>query len=268
MGTHDAFSDDKALSALLDHVGGLRGADGTFPVATAPYVVEAAWASDLDPSVWPPEHPVLPDVRVAEGATFLQSLRPLYALALADAPGADDRRDALLAGFDGTQFGDPRLLNDDIFALLALDADGEADGSDAVRAASGFLLANRNDGLWSYAVGGAGGIDTTGMAVTALAVSGRLTEIPAAEVVNAIATARDGAGYAESAGDDANCDSTVWAIRGLTALGTEAPREAWLYLRTLQQADGGIAYRAGEESNGLCSTEVATLWGLRATERL
>lgn len=260
-------SNAEALDDLLGYVASLRG-DGDFQSGMAPYVVEVAWAAGRDPATWPPEHPVLPDVQVPAGGPLLQVLRPLYALALADAPGADERRARILESFDGEQFGDPLLLNDDAFALLALDADGEPDTSEAVRSSAGFLLAHRDGGGWSYAIGGPAGVDTTGIALAALASAGRLADVPAADVAGFLAAARDGAGYAESTSGTANCDSTVWALRSLSLLGLDTPSAAWDFLISLQQVDGGIAYRPGQGSNGLCSVEVATLWGLRATDRL
>ena len=256
---------DTPLDAALQYLAGL-GQDGYAP-SLAPYVAEASWAAGLNPAAWPRDRPVLDDVAVPSGGPLLAALRPLHALALADAPGRDQRVQRVLDAFDGRQFGDPGLLNDDAFALLVLDADGVPDAHPAVQAGAGTLLEAQAGG-WPYAVGGEPGADTTGFALAALHASGLLGQADASAATDFLHATRDGAAFAETPGGRANCNSSVWALRGLLLLGVGTPPEAWDWLESLQQADGGLAYQPGQAANALCSAEAATLWGLRATGRL
>lgn len=253
--------------AILDWLSTLAGPNG-FDIQMAPYVVEAAWASGRNPTTWPASSPVLGDVAVPASGSLLQALRPLHALAVAHAPGAQARQERILAAFDGEQFGERALLNDDAFALLALRHDGLAAGHPAIVNASRFLLAQQ-DGGWSHAVGGQASVDVTGFVVAALHAAGRLAEADLSAVRGFLEAARDGSGFAERPGGQANCNSSAWAVRSLALLGEPAAAEAgWTFLASLRQDDGSVAYAPGQAGNALCSAEAATAWGLRATQRL
>lgn len=248
-----------------------QGGSGPYPAGLAPYAVEAAHAAGLDPAAWPdPSRAALDSVEVPPPEEpFLRLVRPAYALALAgrlhDWHG-EDIEGRLRAGFDGAQFGDPGLLNDDLFAGFALSADGNTVHDDeALGAAAEFLVSNQNeDGGWGYAVDGASAVDTTAMAVLFLQRSqatadGTLYDV-AMRAVEFVLSAQDPAtgGFAETPGGEPNCDSTAWALRiYLDGRGLDA----WDYLLGLQGDDGGFAYKARQASNALCTVEAVTLLG-------
>lgn len=78
--------------------------------------------------------------------------------------------------FDGSQFGDPALLNDDVFAILALRSAGAPVEDPQIQAAGNYVASHQNaDGGWSYQVGGVSDVDDTAAALMALA---RVTVAP------------------------------------------------------------------------------------------
>ena len=256
---------DAALLYLAERS---EGEDGFPSASIAPYLVEAAVAAGLDPALWPPvAGGALGRIVVPEpGGPLLALLRPAHALALAGVPLGDvsgrDLASEIRASFDGTQFGDPALLNDDAFAILALAADG-ASPLDARLAAAGRFLAARQAGGWSWAEGGPPGTDMTGIVLHALA----WTQTPydaAAAWAFLETTKTSGGGWGESPAGDANCQSTVWGLRATALLGTPPPAADWDFLLALQAPDGGFRHQPGHPSDPLCTAEAATLLGLAA----
>jgi hypothetical protein len=247
----------------LDTLATLHDAAGRFDPAMAPPIVEAAVAVGTDPAFWPnAEHPVLASLRPADNGTLLSQVRAIRARALAG-HGTPDDVATIQASFRNGQFGDPVLLNDDMWALRAIHALGAASLRDYARAAATRLAGQQDaSGGWSWLLGGVPSSDVTGMAAVALQEAGVLPSETAAKA-RAYLAARQNAtsgGYAQDAGA-ANCDSTVWAIRGLDALGAPVPAPAWAYLAGLHQPDGGFAYQPSQASNAFCTAEVATLLG-------
>lgn len=257
------------LDAALDHLLSLRDAQGRWPPGLVPLVVDAAAAARKDLQAWPEPVPLAQQVAWPdEGLGFLPSLRPLHAVAQVAAAAGDEPqlmrvRERVLAGSDGQQFGDPALLNDDAFALLVLGRAGLARASDIGRSVD-HLLANRSaDGGWSWAVGGAGETDMTGMVLAGVSEAGQIHRVEPRGVLDFLATTRTaGGGHSLMAGGEANCDSTVWAIRAQGRLALAAEPAAWEYLLGLQRDDGGFAYAAGGDANTLCTAEAAVLLGM------
>ncbi|MEA3203956.1 MAG: hypothetical protein QOI63_1636, partial [Thermoplasmata archaeon] len=214
----------------LDSLATLRDGGGAFDPAIAPLLVEAAVALGTDPAFWPDAaHPVLASLRPAGNGTLLAQVRALHARARAG-HGTPADVAALEASFRDGQFGDPVLLNDDMWALRA----AHALGTGAIRLAAyaqaaAHRLASEQDpgGGWSWRLGGPASVDVTGMAAVAL-LEAKALEDGNTTAARAYLAARQNAtsgGYAEEGGA-ANCDSTVWAIRGLAALAAPVPPAA------------------------------------------
>lgn len=264
-----AAARDAAMAYLAS-----QGESGTYPSGLAPYAVEAAAAVGLDALAWPsPSNPASASILIpGEEAPLLAMVRAAYAIAVAGGDLRDwqgqDLEARILDSFDGQQFGNAALLNDDAFAIPALRASGLPAGDDRLLAAARWLAEQRNDdGGWGYAVGAASGTDTTGMVLAAILpvlppLEGQALRDGARDFVQ---TTHAGAGFAERPGGQANCDSTVWALR---VLGEDGWAEDWQALLALQNPDGGLSYQSGQPSNGLCTAEAATLLADAAAGRI
>lgn len=233
------------------------------PGPFAAYWVEAAHANGLDPAAWPAGSPLAAQVDVPpENASFIHLLRPLHALALAQDDRMPGLRARVLAGFDGTQFGEPDALNDDAYAILALRAAGISAQDARLQQASRGLLEHRNpDGGWGWAVGVRSGVDMTGMILLALQETNRLQAFHLDEVQPFLSLARSGPGYNEHVGGSGNCESTVWALRIQAMASRPMDENAWQFLLSLQQDDGGFAHAKGGGSDVFCSSAMITLLG-------
>jgi Prenyltransferase and squalene oxidase repeat len=258
---------DDELARGLEYLAA-QGGEGPYPAELAPYAVEAALAAGLDPAAWPEaSRSALASVTLpGPDAPFLKLVRPAYALALAghlDDWQGEDVEARLRAGFDGQQFGEAALLNDDLYATLALVADGADAGDAEVHAVVQLLTRHQNaDGGWGYAVNATSSVDTTAMALLLLQRIDVGVEPDAAAATDGAvafvlsAQDADSHGFAEAPGGRPNCDSTAWAMR--VALGGAGVR-GWTYLLGLQNDDGGFSYQPGQPSNTLCSVEAVTV---------
>ncbi len=142
----------------------------------------------------------------------------------------------ILDAFDGVQFGNADLFNDDIFALFPLLHAGYTTSDAEITAPVAFILSKQEtNGSW-------GSVDLTAAAIQALApVSAR------PGVSDALTKAKT---YLKNAqtndGGFENTDSTSWTLQAIASLGE--PETAWRkngkapndFLASQQQADGGI----------------------------
>jgi prenyltransferase beta subunit len=148
-------------------------------------------------------------------------------------------------------------VNDTAFAVLALGAVPEPAVRAAVRRAADWLLSVQNaDGGWEFMTGtDVSSTDITGAVLQALRHAGRPTpyaELRAVAYLRRMQEADGGFPYsADQPGS--NTGSTAWAVQGLWALGLDpsdwdAERGDPLdHLRAMQQPDGEILWRAGEQ---------------------
>lgn len=156
-------------------------------------------------------------------------------------------------GFDGTQIGDPSLVNDDIFALFPLLHAGYTGSDEMIKKIVAFILARQEvDGSW-------GSIDMTAAAVQAL------TLVPNEDGVQSVLTKakvflrnaqQDDGGFG-------NSFTTSWVMQAITAFG-EAP-SAWIkngkspldFLAGLQQSDGGVELVSSDKNTRVWATAYA-----------
>lgn len=88
--------------------------------------------------------------------------------------------------YSGGQIGDPAMLNDDIFGVLALVSAGVFPQDDAITSTADFIKAHQNqDGGWPFMVGDASDTNSTAAAIMALIASGTLPSD--ASIVRALA---------------------------------------------------------------------------------
>jgi len=143
----------------------------------------------------------------------------------------------IVARFDGTQVGEQSLINDDIFALIALRHGGYTSSDSIVTSlAASIVRAQQPNGAWAST-------DLTAAAIQALAP---LPSLPGAP--SSMAKAREYlASRIEPSGCFGNSFATSWGLMAISAL-DESP-DSWtsptgatplLCLRALQAEDGGF----------------------------
>lgn len=160
---------------------------------------------------------------------------------------------ALEALANNSQIGDPNLINDDMFGLLALISSGNGSISQIKQDALNFILANQSPGGgfgWSKTSGP--DIDTTAAAIQALKAA-QDTGIEHNSLASAINSARayllsgqnsDG-GFGYLPGETSNGSTTAWALMALSALGESGGpvQKAKDYLIKTQEENGSFKWQ-------------------------
>ncbi len=145
--------------------------------------------------------------------------------------------------YDGKQFGDPDIVEDDAFAILALISCGEGDDKTIVNAVNHIKSKqNKEDGGWSSYDGGSD-VKATSIVIQALIAAGE------GEDSETIKKALD---YLKKAQDEdggySDVISTSYAIQAIIAAGenplnwTRNSKSVTAYLLSLQQPDGSFNY--------------------------
>jgi hypothetical protein len=169
-----------------------------------------------------------------------------------------------VTGEDYTQIGDPDLLNDDIWGILALVAAEESVNQDIVD----FVQEMQgDDGGWGIDVYGDSDVDVTAAAIMALKAiglsSGSTTIANGLAFLHAVQNS-DG-GFPSQAGGQSNAASDAWAILAIVAAGGDPDGSTWEqdgetpvdHLLSLQDSDGWFEYTSGDSVNPLWMTAYA-----------
>ncbi len=161
-------------------------------------------------------------------------------------------------GFDGTQFGNPNLVNDDIFALLVL--------LNAGYEASEGIIAKTLEFILSYQLenGSFVGVDMTAAAVQALALVSSEKGV-SDSLLNAKEYLKS---QQENSGGFKNVYSTSWVMQAMAALGEPETSFAgnqntpgdYLYMQ--QAEDGGVEESDTNTDNRIWATSYAIPAGL------
>ncbi len=241
-------------------------------------ITEAAeYLKTTDPSAWSTMALIAADeeastehLKDTEGDKAINYTAPILALTAADKdprgyPDSDLVQELLTYHQEG-QIGELDLLNDSIFAILALAAAGEQDHSAVVETRS-FLLDNQlSDGSWGFAVASDGDTNTTAAAVMALVATGSTNEDPA--IVEALdylrqAQNEDG-GFPYTPGDSSDAASAAWVMSMINVLEEEnlqywtreenSPRD---YLLSLQSEEGYFRHQSDRQENAFTPTETS-----------
>ena len=156
----------------------------------------------------------------------------------------------IVGSFDGVQFGDASLVNDDIFALIPLASAGYSANDDIISKDIAFVLGRQqSDGSWE------GSVDLTAAAVQAL------SSFTAPGASNALAKA--GAYLQSSQGADGgweNIYSSSWAIQAMNALGASWTKDGKTtvdYLSLKQSNDGAALAPSETSQNRIWATSYA-----------
>lgn len=162
------------------------------------------------------------------------------------------------------QLGDPTLLNDDIFGVLALVASGPLANSEILANSLEFILAHQAEsGGFSWSTDTCEWCQPDGNDTSAVIQAFSLVkkydlanlelkirlDVSLALAKNFLLTTQnpDG-GFGYDAGSDSDGSSTAWALMALDALGageSEQAEKAKTWLVNNQNGDGGFHYQAG-----------------------
>ena len=146
---------------------------------------------------------------------------------------------AITDSFDGTQFGDKDLINDDIFALIPLYGASYTKDDEIIKKDIAFIISKqKNDGSWE------GSVDMTGAAIQALK--------PFEEVADVAKSITKASEYLKSEqgsdGGFGSVSSTSWAMQAMSSLSESWDKNSATpsdYMAT-QQAEDGAASSASE----------------------
>jgi hypothetical protein len=144
--------------------------------------------------------------------------------------------DYILKTFDGTQFGNSDLFNDDIFALIPLVKAGYGTQDPEIQQATAFIISKQDsNGSWL-------GVDLTSASIQAL--------VPVRSLSGVEEALQKAKNYLKNAqgtdGGFGNSFATSWAIQAIHALGedpktwTKNNRSPLDYLANIQDPDGGL----------------------------
>lgn len=166
----------------------------------------------------------------------------------------------IVLAFDGTQIGDPNLVNDDIFAIFPLLHAGYSTADPIIASTEAFIIAKQGaDGSWASSV------DLTAAAIQALALMPDTGDTRYA-ISKAVGYLR---GKQKTDGSFGDPFSTSWMIQAIAAMnGTTADWQQRIYtpdyfLATKQDADGSVI--ASSTSDRIWATAYAIPAIRRAT---
>lgn len=197
----------------------------------------------------------------ASPATSIE--RRILAIEAADADssnfGGVNYQNLLLAAHNNQQIGDPTLLNDDIFGILAALVTGNNDLVPVAQDALSYLLAHQSpDGGFSYTTNVCAfcGPDSndTAAAIIALHVA-QLVQLEDPKLITGEQAAisfllplqRDDGGFGYDSFSESDGSSTAWALMALNILGDAVKPQAdaaRAWLMNNQNSDGGFSYGA------------------------
>lgn len=165
----------------------------------------------------------------------------------------------LKKGWNGKMFGDAKLLNDDIFGLLAARACKDAGLTNLLRTT--VIQGQNTDGGYGITFKGKSNVDITSAAIQALADAGTSLQAPRDYLKTQQNT---DAGFPYQKGAFSNTASTAWAIAAIVSLGEDphawnkAEESPWSYLLKNQTASGAFIWTSGETADVLMTTYAVT----------
>ncbi len=142
----------------------------------------------------------------------------------------------IIETFDGNQFGDSDLINDDIFAILPLINAGYKSSDQEIKKVVAFLISKQNSN------GSFENVDLTAAAIQALALVKNLPEVNSS-ITKAKAYLKS---QQEDDGGFGNTFATLWVMQAISALGEDF--DDWSkvnnnpldYIASKQSQDGGL----------------------------
>lgn len=191
------------------------------------------------------------------GTLFQDTIRramALMALGVNPYTGTDRNYIAdIVNKFDGTQFGDNDIYNDDVFAILVLRKAGYSEDAEMIKKSVAFILSKQQSN------GGFLSVDVTAATIQALAL---VHDLPGVD--EALADARAYLHTAQqSNGGFANSFATSWVLQAMSALDDDVSdwkkneQSPLDFLATKQEADGGVESMTDALTNRVWATAYA-----------
>ncbi len=281
--TYPLHPTDAKIANALGYLHGQQTAEGDIGgFGPSAWVTMAIAAAGEDPHEWKVgDNPSIVDYLAtnAGGATSATDYaRMILAIVAArENPtnfGGIDFMAQLEATYDGIQIGDPTLVNDDFWGVIALIAAGKEPSSEIIQHSATFIKnCQQPDGGWGFDVAASWGtdIDDTAASVIALVVAG---EGPASTAVtNALAYIKlkqmDNGGF-ESWGGATNADTDSCAINAIVAAGQDPTSADWTKngntpiddVVSFQQGNGQFNWQTGDPGAWPCQTTAAAVQAL------
>ncbi|MDP2741441.1 MAG: prenyltransferase/squalene oxidase repeat-containing protein [bacterium] len=176
--------------------------------------------------------------------------------------GDENYIEKLKSFYQNNQFGDENLINDDVWAILALSAAGQRNLA-MVQSAKDYILSEQNpDGGWSYALSSSSDTNDTASTIIALLEVEVSPSLPA--ILNAInylkAQQNNDGGFPYLASSPSDSCSDAWIISAIYKLGQDPVGPSWQkngknavdHLKSLQDTDGGFWWQSSGD-NKFCS---------------
>ncbi len=192
-------------------------------------------------------------------STAITSLARVALAKTAQGISAGKEIERITASFDGSQIGDASLVNDDIFAVLAI-AGSNRPWLDARPQVFAFIVSTqRSDGSFGFSTIGSGDVDMTAAALWALRFSNDFALQKQTALTYLRQAQNTDGGFGFQSGQSSNVPSTAWAILGFQAMGVGVG-SAENYLVSNRQNDGSWLF-AGQKSSLATSYAVLALSG-------
>ncbi|MBT4495314.1 DUF4430 domain-containing protein, partial [bacterium] len=164
---------------------------------------------------------------------------------------------------NNNQIGDPTLLNDDFWGVMALRSSGYDVNNSVIQGSKDFLLSNQNsDGGFSYVVGGSSDTNDTAAAIMALLEAG--LENSSSELQNAInylqSFQNSDGGFPYVSGSVSDSGSTAWVISALSKSGIDINsldqdgNTPFTFLDSLFNEDGSYKWVLDDEQGSAMMT--------------
>jgi len=206
------------------------------------------------------------------GTSAIEYAAPILAItAIGQNPrtfASTDYIDALKSYHFENQIGDPIMLNDDCFGILALVSAGESLDDAVIVDSKDFIFSHQNDdGGWGFSVTANSDTNMTASAILALVSSG--TDSFDSRIQNALsflkASQNDDGGfyYNSDFGSDSDSSSTAWVIWALNALNinpsslVKSDNTPISYLESNQSDQGFFKYQDNSEEDSFSAMTTA-----------
>jgi len=174
--------------------------------------------------------------------------------------------------YDGTQFGDRNLTNDDYWAVMALVSAGVHTSDPKIENTLSFIKTNQNatDHGWSWAVGQGSDVDNTAAATMALISGGEpVSSTSVAAGLSYLKTRQTDTGGFGSWGLGTSAETDSWAIQAIVAAGLDPTSGDWTQngktpvddLLSFQDSGGGFKDPTGSPSAWTTSYAIPALLG-------